>query len=579
MAERWITDTNLSTRFCVYTRSNANDVLPEPVSPLGATLTWQPGLMEGWREGYVRNGAFSMDELAAEGLVPACGFVNGFFYVNASVVRVFGERSGAGAAAIDTAFFGNRPDTPPYVAHPDDLSDEAGARIGTQMGWVMSATEFPELDESKAIADAARAGRPVLSALADAELVARSRSMIPLTRRFFDDHVITSSNTAVGPTILAGLLGGVDPGLMLRLISSTGDVDSALPSYAMWTLGRVARGSAEVTAAFDAGVDGLLARLRASGTPDASAFLDAFAGFLFDFGCRGPNEWDPYYDTWETRPALALALIDRMRGMPDADDPMSRHAGVSADREVAMTEALAALAGNDEAIAMLHAAQASALNFLAWRERSKTNCVKAINEQRVALRELGRRMVERGVLSSERQVFMLAEAELDAFVAEPSAFIDVITAREQHLVYLRTLEPPYFVESDKGAPSLDTYVRKGESVVELVKVGDVLTGGAGCSGVARGIARIVTDPGDPFALEPGDVLIAPQTDPSWTPLFVPAAAVIVDVGAMNSHAVIVSRELGIPCVVSVTDATRRIPDGALVEVDGGAGTVTILELP
>jgi pyruvate,water dikinase len=89
----------------------------------------------------------------------------------------------------------------------------------------------------------------------------------------------------------------------------------------------------------------------------------------------------------------------------------------------------------------------------------------------------------------------------------------------------------------------------------------------------------VLDPSDPGALEPGDVLIAPITDPAWTPLFVPAAAVVVDVGAQVSHAVIVSRELGIPCVVSVKDATRRIPDGALVDVDGTTGTVTVLELP
>lgn len=59
----------------------------------------------------------------------------------------------------------------------------------------------------------------------------------------------------------------------------------------------------------------------------------------------------------------------------------------------------------------------------------------------------------------------------------------------------------------------------------------------------------------------------------------PAEAVVLDVGAVMSHAVIVSRELGIPCAVSVRDATRRIPDGALIEVDGGRGTVTVLELP
>jgi pyruvate,water dikinase len=90
---------------------------------------------------------------------------------------------------------------------------------------------------------------------------------------------------------------------------------------------------------------------------------------------------------------------------------------------------------------------------------------------------------------------------------------------------------------------------------------------------------VILDPMAADMLEPGDVLVAPITDPSWTPLFVPASAVVVDVGAQISHAIIVSRELGLPCVVSVTDATLRIPDGAMIEVDGTAGTVTVLADP
>jgi pyruvate,water dikinase len=103
----------------------------------------------------------------------------------------------------------------------------------------------------------------------------------------------------------------------------------------------------------------------------------------------------------------------------------------------------------------------------------------------------------------------------------------------------------------------------------------VLHGSAGSGGIATGRARVILDPTDPSELEPGDILIAPNTDPSWVPLFVPAAAAVVNVGAMGSHAMIVSRDLGIPCVVSVADATQRIPDGAMITVDGNAGTVTI----
>jgi pyruvate,water dikinase len=83
----------------------------------------------------------------------------------------------------------------------------------------------------------------------------------------------------------------------------------------------------------------------------------------------------------------------------------------------------------------------------------------------------------------------------------------------------------------------------------------------------------------PHGAAPGDILVAPITDPSWTPLFVPAAGDVVDVGAPMSHAIIVGRELGIPCVVSATGATRRIPDAARVRVDGNTGVVTVRELP
>ena len=111
MADTWMTDTGASARFPVYTRSNASDVLPRPVSPIGASLTFIPGVIEGWRDGNIRQGAFSAEELAGDPN-PVCAFFNGYLYVNASVVRVYGERAGAGAAAIDAAFFGNRADTP-----------------------------------------------------------------------------------------------------------------------------------------------------------------------------------------------------------------------------------------------------------------------------------------------------------------------------------------------------------------------------------------------------------------------------------------------------------------------------------
>ena len=102
-----------------------------------------------------------------------------------------------------------------------------------------------------------------------------------------------------------------------------------------------------------------------------------------------------------------------------------------------------------------------------------------------------------------------------------------------------------------------------------------ITGMGVCPGVATGTARVVMHPDAPGALGPGDILVAPLTDPAWTPLFLAAAGVVVDVGAQQSHAAIVSRELGIPAVVSATGASATIPDGTWVTVDGTRGVVTV----
>jgi pyruvate,water dikinase len=84
----------------------------------------------------------------------------------------------------------------------------------------------------------------------------------------------------------------------------------------------------------------------------------------------------------------------------------------------------------------------------------------------------------------------------------------------------------------------------------------------------------VHDLGDAGALRSGEVLVAPATDPSWTPLFLMAGAVVVERGGPLSHAAIVAREFGLPAVLNARDATVRLADGMIVDVDGSAGTVT-----
>ena len=105
----------------------------------------------------------------------------------------------------------------------------------------------------------------------------------------------------------------------------------------------------------------------------------------------------------------------------------------------------------------------------------------------------------------------------------------------------------------------------------------MLRGIGASAGQVTGTARVLAGPADFARLQPGDVLVASITTPAWTTLFAMASAVVTDVGGPLSHSSIVAREYGIPAVLGTNVATRRIPDGARVRVDGEAGTVTLLD--
>jgi pyruvate,water dikinase len=444
--------------------------------------------------------------------------------------------------------------------------------MAQRTNWVLTATTFPDLDEERRIADDCRAGRPDLGSLSAAALVARARSVMPLERLMWRGHTIGSSFAAVGPSVITQLVGAENASVVVWLIGNAGDVDSAAPSFVLWDLSRAVRGDDAVSKEFDDGLDGLIDRLRTT-QPDVAA---RFAGFLAEYGYRGPSEWDLGSESWETRPELPLGLLDRLRHLPDEASPRARAAAREAGTAAALQQALAIVGNNAEVVGSLQTAIASARRFATWRERGKTNCIKVLHEARVALVELGRRLHAEGHLSSPRHVFMALESELDRLVADPASMTSILAERERQWRELAPLQEPTYVQAGQPLVPLSQLPLRREAEVEVARPGHVLQGGPASPGVARGSARVIRTLEEIADFQPGEILIAPQTDPSWTPLFLVSSGVIVDVGAMGSHAMIISRELGIPCAAGVTDATRRITTGATVEVDGSTGTVRVL---
>jgi pyruvate,water dikinase len=564
----WLTDTAPSARFPVFTRLNAAEVMPDPITPLAASMCWVPHVLPGWAAGYVEDLCFTPEELTDESAV--AGLFFGYLYINQSAVRVLGIRKGLTWQAIDATFF-DSPGAPPHIPRPEDENPVLAAKSPARAAWALSTSSFPDLEEDRSLAERARMERPDLAALSDRALIARARSMMPYERLAWRGEQAAASNAAVGPTVAASLLPPDKAHLLVPCIGQAGDVDSAQPVYALWSLSRMVRTDGALGALFDQGAEAVAARLPAAQGP----FWTEFARFLADFGCRGPSEWDLGGPSWESKPELALSLIDRLRFRSDRESPAARQAAHAAATEAAMAEAVAGMDAATEAA--FRGAVSSARRFGAWRERGKTNCIKFIHEARMALVELGQRLAARGIISDGTHVFMALDAELDALALSNGQMRDLLEQRAKGWRALAELEVPMFIDGSRPLPALDGLRRRGAAPVGRATRGAVLRGAAASQGVVEGIARVVSGIDAIDAFQPGEVLVARQMDPSWTPLFMAAGAVIVDTGSLDSHAMIVARELGIPCVAGLPGATSMIATGTRVRVDGAKGTVEILE--
>ncbi len=569
MSEKaWLTDTEPSATMPVYTRLNAADVMVDPITPLGATMCWIPNVLPGWASGYVEDVCFTADELDEESSV--AGFFYGYLYINQSSVRILGMRKGMTWQTIDAIFF-NSPGAPDHVPSPSDQNEALAALGPARAGWVLTTTKFEGADEDEAIADQLRASRPNLRAMSSRALVAYARSVMPYERLAWRSEQIGSSNAALGPAVAGSMLPPEKAHLLVTILGFAGDVESAAPTYSLWNLSRTVRADADLTALFDSGVDAVADRLPTA----RGGFWSDFAAFIGEFGYRGPSEWDLGTESWESKPTLALALVDKMRLLADSDAPSARQAAHAAETDKAMAEATAGMDAATESA--FRGAIGSARRFAAWRESGKASCIKIMNEARMALIELGDRLAAAGGLDHSRQIFIALDSELDALALGATHLREGLRAREAAWKALAEIEPPMFLDGGSPLPALDTLPRKGAGQVERVAVGDVLTGAPSSQGVVEGTVRIVLGTDRIAEFEPGEILVAPQTDPSWTPLFLVAAGVVVNTGSMGSHAMIVARELGIPCVGGLVGATGKLRTGDRVRVDGSKGTVEILE--
>lgn len=207
-------------------------------------------------------------------------------------------------------------------------------------------------------------------------------------------------------------------------------------------------------------------------------------------------------------------------------------------------------------------------NYMPVREHPKYLIMKLILIYKRALLEEAEILVKKGQLLEVKDIFYVSFWELYRAVQNNNNLVDLVKNRKEEYEHFSKLTPPRVLTSE-GEEIKAGY--KNDNLPE-----GALPGMPVSSGIIEGIARVITDPSK-AAINKGEILVAPFTDPGWTPLFINAAGLVMEVGGLLTHGTVVAREYGIPAVVGITDATKKIKTGQKIIVDGNAGFVMIIE--
>jgi pyruvate,water dikinase len=199
--------------------------------------------------------------------------------------------------------------------------------------------------------------------------------------------------------------------------------------------------------------------------------------------------------------------------------------------------------------------------------------VEALGAVRQQLTVVGVELAAAGTIDTPDDIFFLdlAEAQLGLGGAALQAVVN--QRRQEYQAELGRRHIPRVLLSDGTEPEAVQPDAGNDAGRAAGIPPGALAGTPASAGTVTARARVILDPQGAH-LEPGEILVAPSTDPGWTPLFLTAGGLVMEMGGPNSHGAVVAREYGIPAVVGVPDATSRIATGDDVTVDGAAGTVT-----
>jgi pyruvate,water dikinase len=284
--------------------------------------------------------------------------------------------------------------------------------------------------------------------------------------------------------------------------------------------------------------------------------------------CRG--ELELFNARWSETPDYVLGVVRGYLRSIGQSNPLENQRQLAGERE-RLTEQCRRRLKNPIKRWVFSRSLRRAQKLAVFREELKNQGVRQFAFARRVLLALGQRLKEQGILSCPDDIFFLEISEIEP-VATGGASFDwherIALRRREYEKNLKLNPPPLVVgKFDPNAPAWPV-ANADAKLLEGIPVSP---------GIVTGPARVILRTDEHEQVLPGEILIAPFTDPAWSPYFITAAGLIMEQGGVLSHGSIVAREYGLPAVTNVASATRAIRTGDLVQVDGNRGCVSVLK--
>jgi pyruvate,water dikinase len=386
-------------------------------------------------------------------------------------------------------------------------------------------------------------------------------------------HIMPTAGVGLAALPIAGKLLGSDatPDELETVTRGLPHNVTTEMNLALWDLaGRIRKDSGAAALLRGGSPDDLAERYRAGTLPGVAQA--GLAEFLGRWGHRAIAEIDVGVPRWSDDPRHLLGVLaSYLKLEPGPASPDAVFARGAAEAE-AMVETLAARARRKSRLrgAAVRFALTRVRELAGLRELPKYDLIVMLGAVRRELKAVGTELAAKGVLAAADDVFFLDLVEARAGLGGKDLKEVVAKRRETYELELRRRHVPRVLLSDGTEPEARSVAADGE--------GGALTGTPASAGQVTGVAHVILDPVG-AKLEPGEILVAPSTDPGWTPLFLVAGGLVMEMGGANSHGAVVAREYGIPAVVGVPNATARVATGQRITVDGSAGRVTAEPAP